>query len=75
VLEEGHETTASTPVDGHLDEILHMPSESPWPFVLGIVATLGTAFVLTDHYLIAAVAVALAAAVLTLWHAKEPAAA
>jgi heme/copper-type cytochrome/quinol oxidase subunit 1 len=75
VLETGHETTASTPVDGHLDDVLHMPSESPWPFVLGIAATLGTAFVLTDHYLIAAATAALAAAVLVLWHAGEPAAA
>jgi hypothetical protein len=75
VLEEGHETVASTPVDGHVYETLHMPSESPWPFALGVVATLGTALVLTDHYLIAAAAVALAATVLTLWHAKEPAAA
>jgi cytochrome c oxidase subunit I+III len=75
VLETGHETTATTPVDGRLDEILHMPSESPWPAVLGLVATVGTALVLTDHFLIAAVAVAAAAAVLTLWHAKEPAAA
>jgi cytochrome c oxidase subunit 1/cytochrome c oxidase subunit I+III len=75
VLETGHETTATTPVDGRLDEILHMPSESPWPAVLGLVATVGTALVLTDHFLIAAVAVAAAVAVLTLWHGKEPAAA
>jgi cytochrome c oxidase subunit I+III len=73
VLEDGHKTPASTPVDGRLDEVLRMPSESPWPFVLGVVATLGTALVLTDHFLIAAVTAALAAAVLTLWHAKEPA--
>jgi cytochrome c oxidase subunit I+III len=75
VLETGHETTATTPVDGRLDEVLHMPSESPWPAVLGLVATIGTALVLTNHFLIAAVAVAAAAAVLTLWHGKEPAAA
>jgi hypothetical protein len=31
--------------------------------------------VLTDHYLIAAATAALAAAVLVLWHAGEPAAA
>jgi cytochrome c oxidase subunit I+III len=72
VLEEGHETPATTPVDGRLDEILHMPSESIWPATLGLVATLGTALVLSNHFLLAAVAVAAAAAVLALWHGAEP---
>jgi hypothetical protein len=39
---------------------------------LAAVATLGTALVLSDHFLIAAAAVVMAAAVLTLWHAAEP---
>jgi cytochrome c oxidase subunit I len=72
VLDQGHETLSTTPIDGHFDEILHMPSESPWPFVLGLVATFGTAFVLTDHILFAVATGALAAVVLTLWHAGEP---
>jgi cytochrome c oxidase subunit 1/cytochrome c oxidase subunit I+III len=75
VLEQGHETTATTPVDGRLDEILQMPSESPWPVTLAAVCTLGFALVLSNHFVIAAVMVALAAAVLAAWHAGEPKAA
>ena len=34
VLDTGHETPATDVRDGRLDEILAMPSESPWPIVL-----------------------------------------
>jgi hypothetical protein len=73
VLEAGHETPATTPVDGRLDEILHMPAESPWPVTLGVVATLGAALVLSNHFLIAAATLAVAVVVLSLWHSTEPA--
>src|SRR5437764_6154441 len=39
VLEEGHETPASTVRDGYLDEVVEMPSESGWPLVLGLRGT------------------------------------
>jgi cytochrome c oxidase subunit 1/cytochrome c oxidase subunit I+III len=72
VFEQGHETTTSTPVDGLLDEVVEMPSESGWPVVLAAVATLGFALILSNHYIMAAAFAVLAAAVLTAWHAGEP---
>jgi cytochrome c oxidase subunit I len=75
VLEAGHLTPGTTPVDGHMDEILAMPEESPWPITLAFVATLGTAFVLANHLILAAAMAALAAAVLVAWHSGEPEAA
>ncbi|HYX85856.1 MAG TPA: cytochrome c oxidase subunit I [Gaiellales bacterium] len=75
VLEDGHRTTATTPVDGRIDEILAMPSESAWPVTLAAVATVGFAFLLSSHYLFAAAMVVLAAATLVAWHAAEPGAA
>jgi cytochrome c oxidase subunit 1/cytochrome c oxidase subunit I+III len=75
VLEEGHRTPATTPGDARLDDILHMPSESPWPVTLAFVATLGFAFVLSNHYLLAATALVVAAAILAAWHGAEPEAA
>ena len=75
VFEGGHRTTSTTPVDARLDEILSMPSESPWPFALGFVATLGFAFVLSNHLVMAAGTAVLAAAVLAAWHSNEPEAA
>jgi cytochrome c oxidase subunit I+III len=72
VLEEGHETPSTTPVDGRLDRILEMPSDSPWPITLAAVCTLGFALVISSHYIFAAVMAALAAVVLVAWHAREP---
>src|SRR5947208_14244317 len=39
VLEEGHETPASTVLDANFDEILDMPSDSPWPVVSALMIT------------------------------------
>jgi cytochrome c oxidase subunit I+III len=72
VLEGGHRMPSSTPVDAHLDEILEMPSESPWPVTLAALATLCFAFVLSDHLVLATVALVLAAAALAGWHSAEP---
>src|SRR4029077_19359340 len=75
VLESGHRTTSTTPVDGRLDELLDMPSESPWPIALGVLATLGFAFVLSNHLVMAAGTLVLGAAVLAARHSGEPEAA
>jgi heme/copper-type cytochrome/quinol oxidase subunit 1 len=75
VFERGHETTTSTPIDGLLDDVVEMPSESAWPLVLATVATLGFALILSSHYVMAAAFAVLAAAVLATWHAAEPGAA
>jgi cytochrome c oxidase subunit I+III len=72
VLEHGHETPATTPVDGNLDTILSMPSESPWPITLAFVTTIGFALVLSHHLIGAGIMAALAAALLAAWHSREP---
>ena len=41
MLERGHETPAITTLDAEPDEILEMPSDSPWPITLAACA--GTA--------------------------------
>jgi cytochrome c oxidase subunit I+III len=73
VLDQGHETQASTVRDGALDEILDMPSESPWPLLVALPVTLVFVMLLTSHYAIAGIFMALAAAALLGWHSKEPA--
>ena len=75
VLERGHLTPGTTPVDAHMDEILAMPEESPWPITLAFVATLGTAFLIANHLILAIAMAALVAVVLVAWHSGEPEAA
>jgi cytochrome c oxidase subunit I+III len=71
-LEAGHETPASTVLDADLDDILRMPSESPWPILLALAISGVFALVLTGHYGSALVFVGLAGLVLGAWHWKEP---
>jgi cytochrome c oxidase subunit I+III len=73
VLDEGHETAASTVRDAWLDDILEMPSESPWPIVLAACVTGVFAMLLVSHYAIAGLFAALAALSLVGWHSREPA--
>ena len=71
-IQQGHETIATTVVDGEFDEILDMPSDSPWPFALGAGVT-GIFAMLLGGHLFAAAAFGLAAAVvLAKWHSTEP---
>ena len=72
VLEEGHETPASTVVDAEWDEVLDMPSHSAWPVVLALALSGIFAFVLLQQWLAAAIVVVVALAILAAWHAKEP---
>jgi heme/copper-type cytochrome/quinol oxidase subunit 1 len=72
VLEHGHETPATTPVDGHLDEILAMPNDSPWPITLAFIVTVGFGMLISNHLIGAAIMAALAAAALAAWHGHEP---
>jgi cytochrome c oxidase subunit I+III len=73
VLDDGHETPATTVNDGQLAEILEMPPESPWPIVLALAVTIAAFFLLTSHYATAAFFLALAVLTLAGWHAQEPA--
>jgi len=72
VLDAGHETPATTVVDAELDEILEMPSDSPWPPLLALTLALVFVFLLTGHWVTAVVFAGASAAVLGAWHWKEP---
>jgi uncharacterized membrane protein YjjP (DUF1212 family) len=72
VLERGHETPASTAVDAEWDEVLDMPSSSPWPVVLAIAISGIFAFVLMRQWIAAGVFVIATGVVLAVWHGKEP---
>jgi cytochrome c oxidase subunit I+III len=73
VLDDGHETPATTVNDAQLAEILEMPPESPWPIVLALAVTIAAFFLLTSHYATAALFLTLAVLTLGGWHAQEPA--
>ncbi len=71
VLADGHQTPASTVVDGRLDQVLDMPSDSPWPVLLAGAAGLVCVFLLTGHWTTALVFAGTGAAVLAAWHRRE----
>jgi len=71
VLAAGHRTPASTVVDAELDEVLDMPSDSPWPITLAAFLALVFVFLLTGHWTTAVVFAGVAAAVLAAWHWRE----
>jgi cytochrome c oxidase subunit I+III len=72
VLEQGHETPASTVLDANFDEILDMPSDSPWPVVTALMLTGIFAMLLTGHLIAMCVFLALFAASIGAWHGVEP---
>jgi cytochrome c oxidase subunit I len=72
VFDEGHETPAATVVDAVPDEVLQMPSESPWPLVLSVCVAGLFVMLLVRHFVVAGVFVLLALLVLAAWHWKEP---
>ncbi|MBV9212309.1 MAG: cytochrome c oxidase subunit I [Actinobacteria bacterium] len=72
VLDEGHETPASTVLDADWDEILEMPSHSPWPITLALVASGVFLFLLLGHWAVAAISTGLVFVVLAAWHRQEP---
>jgi cytochrome c oxidase subunit I+III len=71
VLDEGHQTPASTVVDAELDQVLDMPSDSPWPITLAGFLALVFVFLLTGHWTTALVFAGGVAAVLVAWHQVE----
>jgi cytochrome c oxidase subunit I+III len=71
-FEAGHETPASTVRDGAFDEVVEMPSESPWPIVVAFCTALVFAMVLISHYAIAGVFLLFALLAVAGWHSKEP---
>src|SRR4051794_15924174 len=67
-LERGHETPASTVVDADWDEILDMPSSSPWPPVLALAISGVFAFALLQLWIASGIFVLASMAVLLAWH-------
>jgi hypothetical protein len=72
VLEEGHETPATTVLDAEWDEILEMPSESWAPITLALALAATFTMLLLQHYVTAAAFAGIALLVLGSWHWKEP---
>ncbi len=72
VLDAGEEQPATTVLDADLDEVLEMPSASPWPLTLAVTLALVFVMLLTSHFVIAGVFGVLALAVIAAWHAREP---
>jgi cytochrome c oxidase subunit 1/cytochrome c oxidase subunit I+III len=72
VLDEGHETPATTVRDARLDEILDMPSESWAPFSIALLTTLVFVLLLTTHYLSAVIVVGVTLLAVARWHWVEP---
>jgi cytochrome c oxidase subunit I+III len=72
VLDQGHETPATTVVDAEWDEVLDMPSDSPWPITVAAALALVFTFLLTGHWTTALVFAGVAGAAVGAWHWKEP---
>ena len=72
VLDQGHETPATTVLDADFDEVLEMPPETAWPFVLALSLAAVFALTLTSHYLSAAIFLGVALAAIAAWHLTEP---
>jgi hypothetical protein len=72
VLEDGHLSPATTTLDATWDEVLDMPSESPWPFLSGVALLLLFFMLLSGHLFAVWVALGLFALTIAGWHLKEP---
>jgi heme/copper-type cytochrome/quinol oxidase subunit 3 len=58
-------------VDGELDEVLDMPSDSPWPIALAGMLGLVVVFLLTGHWTTALVFAGAGALIVASWHWTE----
>jgi cytochrome c oxidase subunit I+III len=72
VLDRGHETPASTPVDAKFDEVLEMPSNSALPITLALAMSGIFVMLLTGHWTTALVFAGLSLLVVAAWHLHEP---
>jgi len=71
LLNLGHETPATTAEDARLDEILTMPSHSPWPPLTALALTGMFVMLVMAHYWIAAGFLALVGLTVLGWHQNE----
>jgi cytochrome c oxidase subunit I+III len=72
VLQQGHEQPAVSPVDGHFDEIVEMPHDSPYPALLGLSLLLLFISLVMAKFGLAGIFGIVCLLVLFGWHSKEP---
>jgi cytochrome c oxidase subunit 1/cytochrome c oxidase subunit I+III len=72
VLDAGHETPATTVLDGDVDRVLHMPSESWAPVLLALALAVFFTLFLIDKFVAAAGSAVFMLAALVAWHRTEP---
>src|SRR5881227_2772245 len=72
VLDEGHETPASTVVDAVPDEVVEMPGESPWPLAVALCTALLFVMLLPRHYAVAGIFAAMTLLAVAAWPSQEP---
>jgi cytochrome c oxidase subunit I+III len=72
VLDTGHETPATSELDAQFEDVLEMPSNSPWPLALAVSLALVFTLLLVHHYTFAGLCGGLALLVLAAWHSQEP---
>ena len=71
LLNLGHQTPATTAQDAELDEILTMPSHSPWPPLTALALTGIFAMLVMEHYWIAVGFLVAGGLTLLGWHQNE----
>jgi len=71
-FESDHETPTSTVRDGVFDEVVDMPSESPWPILVALFAALLLVMVLISHYAVAGFCLIPLLLCVAAWHCQEP---
>jgi cytochrome c oxidase subunit 1/cytochrome c oxidase subunit I+III len=71
LLNLGHETPATTAQDAQLDEILTMPSHSPWPPLTALALTGIFVMLVMQHYWIAVGFLVVGGLTLLGWHKNE----
>ena len=72
VLDGGHETPATSVLDANWDEVIDMPSDSPWPIVTALMMSGLFAMLLTGHLVAMCVFLGLMALAVAAWHGAEP---
>jgi cytochrome c oxidase subunit I len=71
VLDEGHETPGSSVLDAELQEIIDMPSDSPWPVLVALMMSGVFVMILTAHLVAMAIFLGLLALTVLGWHGEE----
>ena len=72
VLERGHQTAATTVLDGEPDELLAMPSESWSPIAVAALISAVFTMLLLAHWVTALVFAGATLVALYVWLAQEP---